>query len=101
VLFTFDVLKTEQSDLLHNGEFFSMMVIFGWNLGVLGLLFLTASNVFTWHEARDDAMQLVLPIWHLIEALFLWLWHLIVSLFQQLWHAASAWIMKQWHQLIG
>ncbi len=62
--FTIEVLRTEQSDLLHNGEFFSMMVIFLGNLAILGALFVSASPGAKWSKILDDSLNLVLTVWH-------------------------------------
>jgi hypothetical protein len=55
VQFTFDVLQIEQSDLRENGEFFSLMLIFLVNLGVLGALFVEASPTVTYRQVFTDA----------------------------------------------
>ncbi len=58
--FTMDVLRTEQTDLLHNGEFFSIMVIFLANLAVIGVLFVSASPTVGWADvwkAVTDAVS--------------------------------------------
>lgn len=101
VIFTFNVLKTEQSDLTHNGEFFSVMLIFGWNLAVLGVLFITASSVLSWHEAWRDTVQLVTPIWHYSSVVLVWLAHQTAVLFAWLWHEATALFIKLWRQTVG
>lgn len=64
--FTLEVLKTEQSDLLHNGEFFSMMVIFLGNLAILGALFITASPSLKWSDVWKDSLNLISTVWHWI-----------------------------------
>lgn len=50
VVFTWQVLETEQSDLIHNGEFFSMMLIIFINLVILILLLVAVSPSVGWRE---------------------------------------------------
>lgn len=64
--FTLEILRTEQSDLLHNGEFFSIIVIFLGNLTLLGLLFIAASPTVGWRHVWGDARDMVLTVWHWI-----------------------------------
>ncbi len=64
--FTLEVLRTEQSDLLHNGEFFSMMVIFLGNLAILGVLFVAASPSLSWKMVWNDTLNLISAVWHWI-----------------------------------
>lgn len=61
--FTLEVLATEQSDLRHNGEFFSMMIIFLGNLTVLCTLFVMASPTVGLHDIWNDAEGMVLWAW--------------------------------------
>lgn len=64
--FTLEVLRTEQSDLLHNGEFFSMIVIFLGNLAILGALFISASPSLKWSQVWKDSLKLIATVWHWI-----------------------------------
>lgn len=57
--FTLEILGTEQSDLLHNGEFFSIVVIFLGNLAILGALFVFASPTVGWADVWRDAGSMV------------------------------------------
>ena len=78
IAFTFEVLHTEQSDLLHNGEFFSMILIFGGNIAVLAALFLfTGPLGITWHSVGNDATACLWTIWDSIAFLFKGMWHLL------------------------
>jgi hypothetical protein len=61
--FTLEVLATEQSDLRHNGEFFSIMIIFLGNMLVLGTLFVVASPTVGPHDVWNDAEGIVLWAW--------------------------------------
>jgi hypothetical protein len=61
--FTMEVLATEQSDLRHNGEFFSMMIIFLGNLTVLCTLFVMASPTVGLHDIWNDAEGMILWAW--------------------------------------
>jgi hypothetical protein len=56
--FTMQVLETEQSDLLHNGEFFSMMLIILINLIILGALFIAASPTVGWIDVWNHVTGL-------------------------------------------
>jgi hypothetical protein len=62
--FTIEILGTEQSDLLHNGEFFSIVVIFLGNLAILGTLFISASPTVGWKDVARDAWHLLTNVWH-------------------------------------
>ncbi len=64
--FTLDILGTEQSDLLHNGEFFSIVVIFLGNLAILGTLFIAASPTVGWKDVAHDVWHIVSTVWHWI-----------------------------------
>lgn len=64
--FTIDILRTEQSDLLHNGEFFSIVVIFLGNLAILGTLFISASPTIGWKDVAHDAFNIVSTVWRWI-----------------------------------
>lgn len=64
--FTLEILGTEQSDLLHNGEFFSIVVIFLGNLAILGTLFVSASPTVSFKDVWHDAAQIVKSVWHWI-----------------------------------
>jgi hypothetical protein len=61
--FTMEALATEQSDLRHNGEFFSMMIIFLGNLTVLCALFVVASPTVGFHDVWNDAEGMLLWAW--------------------------------------
>jgi hypothetical protein len=63
--FTLEILRTEQSDLLHNGEFFSIVVIFLGNLAILGALMVFASPTIGWSDVWRDASGLVSGTWRL------------------------------------
>jgi len=63
ITFTLQVLRTEQSDLQLNGEFFSMMLIFLANIALLGALFISASPNLGWHDVWDDARGIVSGLW--------------------------------------
>lgn len=65
--FTLEVLRTEQSDLRHNGEFFSIMLIFVANLALVGALFIVASPTVGWADVWNDASGLVSNFWRSIE----------------------------------
>lgn len=62
--FTIEILRTEQNDLLHNGEFFSIVVIFLGNLAILGTLFISASPTVGWKDVARDVFRLVTTVWH-------------------------------------
>jgi hypothetical protein len=61
--FTIEVLRTEQSDLRQNGEFFSMMLIFVVNLALIGALFIVASPTVGLADVVSDAKHIVEAIW--------------------------------------
>lgn len=61
--FTIEVLRTEQSDLRQNGEFFSLMLIFVVNLAVIAALFIAASPTVGWVDVWNDARHLVINLW--------------------------------------
>ena len=77
VSFTWEVLKTEQSDLLHNGEFFSLLLIFGANLGILVALFFLASPKFTFHDLWLDVQSGGAIIWDVIAFVFQTVYHIL------------------------
>ncbi|WP_166442580.1 M50 family metallopeptidase [Phragmitibacter flavus] len=64
--FTMQVLQTEQSDLLHNGEFFSMMLIIFINIVILVVLFIAASPKVGWSDVYED-----------LRGLFGWMWRMV------------------------
>ena len=66
--FTIEVLHTEQSDLRHNGEFFSMMLIFVVNLALIGALFIAASPTVGWADVWGDAKHIVQTVGHWVLA---------------------------------
>lgn len=63
ITFTLQVLRTEQSDLQLNGEFFSMMLIFLANIALLGALFISASPTLGWQDVWEDARNIVITLW--------------------------------------
>jgi len=65
--YTMQVLKTEQSDLLHNGEFFSMMLIFLTNLVILLALFVAASQTVGWTDVWQDVTSMGVGLWEWVE----------------------------------
>jgi hypothetical protein len=65
ITFTLQVLRTEQSDLKLNGEFFSIMLIFLANLALLGALFISASPTVGWQDVWQDACAMVRGMWAL------------------------------------
>jgi hypothetical protein len=68
VTFTMETLRTEQSDLRHNGEFFSMMIIFLGNLTVLCTLFVIASPTVGLHDVWNDAEGMMVWTWHSLKS---------------------------------
>lgn len=64
ITFTLEVLRTEQSDLRLNGEFFSMMLIFLANLAIVGAFFIMASPTVGLADVWGDATKLVMMVWH-------------------------------------
>jgi len=62
--FTMKVLRIEQSDLLHNGEFFSMMLIFLINLIILLTLFVAASPTVGWRQVWRDVSAMGQGTWN-------------------------------------
>lgn len=77
ISFTWDVLKTEQTDLLHNGEFFSILLIFGANLAILALLLFIASPKFTFHDLWLDTQSGAAIIWDAIAFIGQFIWHIV------------------------
>lgn len=63
--FTMQVLEIEQSDLRHNGEFFSMMLIILINIIILGVLFVAASPSVEWVDVWNEAKSLLRYAWRL------------------------------------
>ncbi|HSJ04126.1 MAG TPA: hypothetical protein VK956_16800 [Verrucomicrobium sp.] len=63
ITFTLQVLRTEQSDLKLNGEFFSIMLIFLANIALLGALFVSASPNLGWTDVWADARSIVDGLW--------------------------------------
>ena len=61
--FTLEVLGQEQSDLRHNGEFFSIILIFGVNLALIGTMFIIASPTLGWADVWEGARGTVLHAW--------------------------------------
>ncbi len=68
--FTLEVLRTEQSDLAHNGEFFSIILIFLTNLAIVGALFVAASPTVGWADVWEDAKSMLEWTWGRVRALF-------------------------------
>lgn len=68
ITFTLQVLRTEQSDLQLNGEFFSIMLIFLANLVLLGALFISASPTVGWYDVWLDARGMVVGFWDWVRA---------------------------------
>lgn len=64
ITFTLEVLRTEQSDLRLNGEFFSMMLIFLANLAIVGAFFILASPTVGVADVWRDASKMVMSVWH-------------------------------------
>jgi len=62
VTFTLQVLETEQSDLLHNGEFFSILLIFLINVVILATLFIAASPTVGWTHVFSSMRELLGPL---------------------------------------
>lgn len=79
ITFTLEVLRTEQSDLAHNGEFFSIILIFLTNLALIGALFIVASPTVNWTDVWDDARVMVEWAWNSVRSL--WAHHIAPSLF--------------------
>lgn len=67
--FTVEVLRTEQSDLRHNGEFFSMMIICLGNLTVLCVLLVIASPKIGPHDVWNGAERMLVWAWHSLKTL--------------------------------
>ena len=61
--FTVEALRMEQSDLVLNGEFFSIMLIFVGNLALIGALFIAASPTVSFADVWADARGLVMSVW--------------------------------------
>ena len=102
ISFTYKVLQQEQSDLNVNGEFFSMMLIFLFNIAVLGFLFILASPQgqidAAWLNAQGMTIWMYSTLWSLISWSGIHLWQLIV------WLTGEAWIVLKWiavHLWIG
>jgi hypothetical protein len=70
ITFTLEVLRTEQSDLAHNGEFFSIILIFLTNLALVGALFIVASPTVNWADVWYDARSILEPIWNYVRGLW-------------------------------
>lgn len=68
--FTLKVLRTEQSDLLHNGEFFSMMLIILSNVVILTVLFVAASPTVSWTDVAGDVREVLAGAWRWCVRLF-------------------------------
>lgn len=69
ITFTLEVLRTEQSDLAHNGEFFSIILIFLANLALISALFIAASPTVGWIDVWDDSRGLVVWTWNALRGL--------------------------------
>lgn len=69
ITFTLEVLRTEQSDLAHNGEFFSIMLIFLTNLALVGALFIAASPTVGWADVWHDARAMIEWAWRALRGL--------------------------------
>ncbi len=69
ITFTLEVLRTEQSDLAHNGEFFSIILIFLTNLALIGAMFIAASPTVDWADVWRDAQAMVEGAWGAMKRL--------------------------------